>query len=175
MESCVRTGGAIKIESDLGKGTTVRVYLPYYGSDEPSDPVDNPGDDGWSDRGTILLVDDEEPVRSAADRFLRQLGFSVITAVDGIEGYERFMSNRGQIRAVVMDLTMPGLDGGSLSAAIRKIDQELPILLMSGYNKTSVMHQLNGSMPFMQKPFRFQDFRRHMKDLLGGDADRSVD
>jgi len=161
-------GGAFKVDSQPGKGTRVSVYLPFVGSTllrgaEPAKATED-----WSDRGTVLLVDDEEPVRDAASRFLKRLGYSVIEAVDGVEGFERFMSNRGLLRAVIMDLTMPGLDGGHLCAEIRKVDPAVPILLMSGYSRSEVMHRVEPglNLPFMQKPFRFPEFRDRMRQLL---------
>ncbi len=164
-------GGAMKVVSEPGKGSTFSVYLPYSGVAEAPASEERCDDEEWSDHGLVLVEDDEEPVRNAAARFLRHLGLSVIEAMDGTEGYERFMSNRGQLRAVVMDLTMPGLDGASLCAAIRQIDPEVPILLMSGYNRSSVMQRVNQNLPFMEKPFKFHDFRSHMRGLLAGRAD----
>lgn len=164
-------GGAIKVDTEPGKGTTVNVYLPFSGASFEPKPehIDLKAD--WSDRGTVLLVDDEQPVRDAVGRFLKRLGYSVIEAVDGVEGFERFMSHRGTLRAVIMDMTMPGLDGSSLCVEVRKIDAEMPILLMSGYSRTEVMLRVDADLklPFMQKPFKFAELRDQMRALLADD------
>lgn len=160
--------GAIKVRSEEGKGTKVKVYLPYFGSSMPHDTSAPGQSDDWKGSGTILLVDDEEAVRDAALRFLKRMGYTVIEAVDGMEGYERFMASRDNLNAVILDMTMPGMDGGSLCSAIRKVAPEMPVLLMSGYNKSEVMHRvdLDLDLPFMPKPFTFATFRGYVRALL---------
>lgn len=160
--------GALKIFTEIGAGTAVRVFLPLAEASVSRRSTEEWGDSQWSDSGLVLLVDDEEPVRRAAARFLRRIGYSVIEAINGTEGYERFMSNRSQLRAVIMDLTMPGMDGGSLCTEIRKVEPSMPILLMSGYSRNEVMQRVNSpqDLPFMPKPFTYDLFRTHMKNLL---------
>ena len=164
--------GAIKMFSEVGAGTAVRVFLPLSGVSATPPSMEYRPNPEWTDTGLVLLVDDEEPVRRAAARFLRRIGYSVIEALNGMEGYERFMSNRAELRAVIMDLTMPGMDGGSLCAEILKVESRMPILLMSGYSRNEVMHRVDSpnELPFMPKPFTFDIFRTHMQNLLAPTA-----
>jgi len=165
--------GAIKVRSEAGMGTKFKVYLPYFGSSMSLSAAVPGKSDDWKGSGTILLVDDEEAVRDAALRFLKRLGYTVVEAVDGMEGYERFMSNRDNLNAVILDMTMPGMDGNSLCSAIRKVAPDMPVLLMSGYNKSEVMHRvdLELDLPFMPKPFTFATFRGHVRELLERSSD----
>ncbi|MGB0580807.1 MAG: hybrid sensor histidine kinase/response regulator [Limisphaerales bacterium] len=160
--------GAIKVFSEVGAGTAIRIFLPISGVAAATPSLEKPNASEWTDSGLVLLVDDEEPVRRAAARFLRRMGYSIIEALNGMEGYERFMSNRSELRAVVMDLTMPGMDGGTLCAEILKVESKMPILLMSGYSRNEVMHRVDSpqDLPFMPKPFTYDVFRTQMENLL---------
>ena len=106
--------GAIKIYSEPGKGTTIKVLFP-----ETADPTGEErwratrktDEDGWHGTVTVLLADDEEAVRAVAKRMLERLGFTVLQAADGREAVEVFEQHAEEITCVLLDLTMPHLDG----------------------------------------------------------------
>jgi CheY-like chemotaxis protein len=106
----------------------------------------------WRGRGVVLLVDDEEAVRGVAARVLRRSGFEVVEAGTGEEAIERCASTTAGPRAVVLDLTMPGLGGEATFHEIRRRWPALPVVVSSGY-----MPQEGGELqhvPFLAKPYR---------------------
>ena len=119
-------------------------------------------------RGTVLVVDDEDIVRSVAARILGSYGFDVILATDGREGVARFSERRGEIVAILMDLTMPQMDGVDAFREIRALDEEVPVLLMSGYNEQDAVMRFAGKglAGFLQKPFTVEMLRERLMSVL---------
>ena len=105
--------------------------------------------------GTVLVVDDEETVRDVCRRALQEAGFKVLTAADGAEGLEVFREHRALIVAVVLDLTMPKMDGHQAFNAMRMIVPGVKVLLMSGFSETEVATRFSSKTPaaFIQKPY----------------------
>lgn len=129
--------GAIMVESAPGMGTTVRVLLPSISSTQQTIPS---SDDAAQSKivqfsGNILLADDEKMVLDVGRKMLEILGFSVHTVVDGQEAVERISRQSIDFCAVILDISMPEMDGIAAMKAIRKIDATLPILLSSGYSE----------------------------------------
>ena len=147
------TGGALAVESAVGKGTRFVVAFPAdtapISDDAPVPPPRvTPG-------ATILVVDDEPMIRTLARRSLSAFGYSVIEAADGEEGVAKFREHAGVIRGIVLDLTMPRMNGMETLAAIRLMDKQVPVVIASGYAR-----DLNGldaandpNVRFLQKPF----------------------
>jgi PAS domain S-box-containing protein len=140
--------GAIDVESSPGKGTRIRVFFPAAApsdaakaTSQPPLPADSKG------RGVVLLVDDEENVRVSTQLLLKQFGFEVIAARDGIEGTEAFRAQSGRIGAVLLDLTMPRMDGVDTLKALRRIAPDVPIVLTSGYGATPLEDPQIASQP----------------------------
>ena len=157
--------GAITVESTQGRGSVFRVYLPVSTEEVPSLPeraVQAPGHEGG---GTLLLVDDDEMLLESACALLDLLGFTVLTAQDGIEAMKVFRQHQAEIRCVVTDLTMPRLDGWGLLTALRQLDPNLPVILASGYDKAQVLAGTHSDRPqaFLSKPFDLEQLR----DALG--------
>jgi PAS domain S-box-containing protein len=140
--------GAIDVESSPGKGTRVRVLFPAASpsfaakatSGSPAPAVDLVG------QGVVLLVDDEENVRISTQLLLKQFGFEVIVARDGIEGVEAFRAQSSRIGAVLLDLTMPRMDGVETLKDLRRIAPEVPVVLTSGYGATPLEDSQTGSL-----------------------------
>ena len=153
-------GGALEIESALGKGSTVAAYLPVALEAAPApapDRVEVSSDvDSLADgSGNILVIDDEEAIRSVAKRGLERIGFSVMTAGNGREGITLFRENVDDLVCVLVDLTMPEVGGADVCKMIRSIRKDLPVVLMTGYHESSVReiiadYRLDG---FIKKPF----------------------
>ena len=118
--------------------------------------------------GTVLLVDDEEPVRALGRRMLERLGLDVITAADGEQAVATFKRRRGEIACIVLDLTMPRMDGEAALEQIRRLDDQVPVVMSSGYDESKLAERLGRrrSVSFIQKPYRMEDLRRVLLPLF---------
>jgi CheY-like chemotaxis protein len=151
--------GAIKVYSEPGKGSLFKILLPACASEADEDISISPPDT-WQGSGTVLLVDDEEFVRSVGSEMLQELGYTVITATDGQEALEMF-KNRTEIDLVILDLTMPRLDGEQTFHGLRKIKPDVKIIMSSGYNEQDVTQRFvgKGLAGFVQKPYKLSVLR----------------
>lgn len=106
--------------------------------------------------GLVLLIDDEEPVRTFGARILERAKCRVITANDGNAGLESFKKHCDEIRAVILDMTMPIMNGEETFSEIRRLKQDVPVILSSGFNESEAMASFNGGGPtdFIKKPYR---------------------
>ncbi len=155
--------GAIKVYSEPKKGTTFKVLFPA--DSRPAELFDSqPSPEEWQGCGTVLLVDDEETVRAIGSEMLRELGFKVITADDGRHALEQYKAHDG-ICLVILDLTMPHLDGEQTFRELRRINSEVKVIMSSGYNESEVTQKFAGKglSGFIQKPYRMSVF----KEVLG--------
>jgi CheY-like chemotaxis protein len=161
--------GGIRVYSEVGKGTTFKLIFPAGLEAAPPWPAEGEPE-GWSGSGTILVVDDEESVRQVAEAHLRSMGFDVIHASDGLEALEQFKAGRGAIRAVLMDLTMPHMDGTETFRELRRLDPQCPVVLTSGYNEQDAIQDFQGKglAAFVQKPFQRADLVQALRRALGG-------
>lgn len=105
--------------------------------------------------GTLLVVDDDDIVRMVTTRMLERSGFTVLTAADGAAGVEIYRSNAGGIRAVLLDMTMPKMDGRETFAALRALDPAVKVIIASGYPESDATGQFgeSGLAGFIQKPY----------------------
>lgn len=159
--------GGIRLYSEAGKGTTFKLIFTA-GAGDPA-KKERPRDaEDWTGSGTILVVDDEEGVRGVAADILRSAGFDVVTANDGLQALERFREGAGSIRAVLMDLTMPHLDGAESFRELRHLDPSCRVVLTSGYNEQEAIQDFlgKGLAAFVQKPFVRGDLLRAMRKAL---------
>ncbi len=164
-------GGAIKIDTEEGKGTTIRFLFPVVESEaEVTEALDrSPRVEEWRGSGTVLVVDDDAMIRSLATRMLEHLGFEVITASDGCEAVEIFQDRAETIACVLLDLTMPRMGGEETFSAMRRISADVPVILSSGYNKEIVTEEFSakGLAGFVQKPYELEALSRAFKNALG--------
>ena len=158
--------GALYVESAPGRGTTFRVYLPAAAAPATS-PAPAPPPAG---AGRLLIADDEAGVLETTDLLLRHFGYETVLAVDGDEAVRRFRSSPESFTAVLMDLTMPGLDGADALREIRAIRPGVPALVMSGFSEADVLHRLHGlgDVPILRKPFSRQILLDHIVKLGPG-------
>ncbi len=162
-------GGCITVESDSGRGSAFRVFLPL-----ASEPATPPGDGQPTRRerasleGTILLVEDEKMVRDLAGTMLERFGFDVISAGDGFEAIERFRRDPDRIRLLLCDLGLPGMDGWEILAKIRGIRPDIPAILISGYDRSEAMAGSHPEQPqaFLQKPFKKNALKETIEQVL---------
>jgi PAS domain S-box-containing protein len=147
-------GGFIYADSQVGRGTTLRVYLPL--REVPAEREDDaPGAAARNGMGRILVVDDEEMVRSLAADYLSDLGYEVITAEDGQQAVERFADLKGEIDLVLVDLVMPRMGGRDCYRALKKMNPEVKTILSTGYGSNTLAQELldEGMLGFIPKPY----------------------
>jgi PAS domain S-box-containing protein len=147
--------GTLTVSSAVGRGTTFTVLLPA----SSRKPVKGSGSETVAPghvRGAVLVVDDEAAVRDVASQMLQRAGFEVIAAPDGREGVERFAERHADIAAVLLDMTMPRLNGEDAFAEMQRIAPKVPVILMSGFAEVEAMQRFAGKglAGFLQKPFR---------------------
>jgi len=161
--------GTLTVKSEPGKGTTFRMLLPSAtGAFDALSHVPF-GDADWRGFGTVLVIEDEETVRTTVQRILNALGFEVVLAVDGREGVESFAKEPGRFCLVLLDLTMPRLDGAQVIGEIRQKNPQIPVVLMSGYSEQEATAHFSGKglAGFIQKPFDIRTLQRTLKAALG--------
>jgi PAS domain S-box-containing protein len=158
--------GAINIYSEPGKGTTFKVLLPASGKPVEVPDLDNQRDD-WKGKGKVLLVDDEETVRDIGTEMLMELGFTAITANDGREALDVFKNTPG-IYFVILDLTMPHLDGEQCFVALKEISPDIKVLISSGFSEHEVTQKFAGKglAGFIQKPYKLSAFKEAIRGMV---------
>ena len=160
--------GALKVFSEEGWGTTFKVLLPFTeGLAEISPESVDPRSD-WRGEGTVLVVDDEETVRVSTARMLEYSGFQTVLAEDGRIGVEKFRERLEGFSLVLLDLTMPQMDGAEAFRAITELNPETRVLLMSGYNEQDAIARFTGKglAGFIQKPFTLPALRERLQGIL---------
>jgi PAS domain S-box-containing protein len=149
-------GGAIRVESEPGVGSTFELlFPPTAASPGAANRTLAAAGAPVVASGTILVVDDEATVRRVTAKALSHMGFQVLEAADGQEGVETFAGHAADITCVLLDMTMPRLNGIQAFEAIRKLRPEVPIVLMSGYAEEEATSQFAGKglSAFVQKPY----------------------
>jgi PAS domain S-box-containing protein len=166
--------GAVMVDSETGQGTTIRVLFPACEAAcvETAGTTDA-GAQGESEAtfsGTVLVVDDEEAVRKLCATCVRRLGFQVLSAADGEEAVELFEKHADEITCVLLDLTMPRLDGVSTFRRLKLLRPDVKVLLSSGYDKLDVTQRFTseGVAGFIQKPYLLQDLKKGIERALRG-------
>jgi len=149
-------GGAIRIDSQDGVGTEVQVLLPVRTSAHSAQ--------ARGDRGTILVVDDDDGVQSLARRALAARGYRVLSARNGVEGVRVFQEHQAEVRLIVMDLTMPQMGGVEAMRLIREGGSEVPALLSSGYMADAEAEHFAG---FLEKPYDFRELVSAVEGIIG--------
>jgi PAS domain S-box-containing protein len=164
--------GAILVKSSPGAGTTVKILLPAM---EPAPemsaaPASPPQKSiGGKLSGAILVVDDDDLVLNVTQKMLEILGFTVYTAVNGLEALEMVQQQTIDFRAVVMDVSMPIMNGIEAMKEMRKCNANLPILLNSGYAEEDFPFAVEGAGKpdvFLKKPFQFAELQMNLEKLL---------
>ena len=170
-----QTGGHLTVESDLGVGTTFRIFLPVADPSkvtkapivkapiEPRKPVNLSG------QGTILFVEDEASVRLIAAKTLRKRGYKVIEAEDGEEAYEILEDDEHDFDLMISDVVMPGMDGPTLLRKGRPLLGDARIVFISGYAKEEFSDLLSEEpdVTFLPKPFTLAQLAEKVKEQIG--------
>jgi PAS domain S-box-containing protein len=169
-----QSGGFVWVESEPRVGTTFRIYLPRVSSPRPDAADAEPPTAPLGGSETILVVEDEDIVRSLACRGLREQGYHVLEARHGGEALRQMGEQPRRIDLVISDVVMPELGGRELGQRLARLQPELPVLYMSGYTGDDVIQRglLDPGAPFQQKPFTPEGLARKVREML--DARRPV-
>lgn len=169
-----QTEGFIFADSEMGKGTTFRIFLPRHVAAEEEAPAvklvaEAPPKD-MTGRGTVLLVEDEDAVRSFSTRALESRGYTVLAASSGVEALELIDENGGGVDLVVSDVVMPEMDGPTLLKELRRRKPDIKIIFVSGYAEDAFKKNLDEdeTFLFLPKPFALKDLLQTVKDAMDG-------
>ncbi len=161
-------GAGLQIRSEVGRGSSFRLCFPASGALAEA-PAQSPArEPSHQLRGRILLVDDEPAILQALQSALQSFGLEVITARDGLEALEQFRSVLPKPDLVLMDLTMPRMDGREAFLAMQALDPSIPVVLSSGYTAQDTLQTFEGQGPleFIQKPYQLQALRQLLRRVL---------
>jgi PAS domain S-box-containing protein len=164
-----QSGGHIWVYSEEGKGATFKVYLPRVQEDTESEgPEAGPPEPPRGGSEAILLVEDDNVVRSLAAESLRLSGYAVFESCNGVEALETFKTHRDSIKLVVTDVVMPEMSGRGLAMKIAELSPQIRVLYISGYTDDAIVHHgvLDPDTAFLQKPFTPEALARKVRDLL---------
>jgi CheY-like chemotaxis protein len=161
-------GGTIRVISEPGRGTQIEALFPPTKRPVIAPPPPAPVPAVWRGEGTILVVDDEAHIRAGATEVLEDKGFTVLTAADGWEAVAVFRQHAPTIRAVLLDLTMPHMDGAATARELRQIRPDVRVVLSSGYTEEEATRQFTDRdlVGFLQKPYSIQDLVRTIQTAL---------
>lgn len=165
-------GGFVDLDSEPGRGTRVRVYLPADPSSSTVPPPVDPRAEPPDGRGEqILVVDDEEAIRKVVRRTLERHGYRVLLAANGAEAVALFAQHRRDVALVLTDMAMPIMDGPATVAALRAIDPEIPIIGASGLAASEMIAKASavGLAHFVPKPFTAEALLALFDEVLRGE------
>jgi len=159
--------GFIGIVSVPGRGTTVTLHLPITGRRSPdaAKPVV-----GRQAGNTILVVEDEEPIRRVAQRVLERHGFKVLTAPDGVEALALYRDHEADVALILTDVIMPRMGGKALHQTLRSAGKQVPIVFMSGYaarGETLEGAQIDPDMQILPKPWSVEQLVARVREAIG--------
>jgi len=158
--------GVITVYSEMGEGTTFNIYLPLSEKDVPNQASIESRLENGSE--TILLVDDEQLILDVGKAMLEKLGYRVLIGKGGQEAFDILKEKGEIINLVILDMIMPGMDGGDVFDKIRSIKPQLPVLLSSGYsiNRKAEDIMKRGCNGFIQKPFNIIELSQKLREAL---------
>jgi two-component system cell cycle sensor histidine kinase/response regulator CckA len=166
-----QSGGFITVDSEVGKGTSFRIYLPRrkaLASDAVPVDIAPAAARDVTGQDTILLVEDEEAVRSFAARALRMRGYNVLEASGGEEALDIVKDGANKIDLIITDVVMPNMDGPTMVRHVKALNPELPVIFMSGYAEEAFRRndQSSEDIHFLPKPFGLKQLAAKVKEVL---------
>jgi CheY-like chemotaxis protein len=161
--------GAVFVESGVGRGSTIRILFPALAEAQAVKNAAAVGHDAGAGTsalsGMVLVVDDEEIVRNVCKAMVQSFGMQVLTASDGREAVEVFRQNADGIGLVILDLTMPNMDGMTAFRELVRIRPGVKVILSSGYNEQDSIQRMSGTglAGFIQKPYTMTGLREALE------------
>jgi two-component system, cell cycle sensor histidine kinase and response regulator CckA len=163
-----QSNGFIWVYSESGKGTTVKIYFPKIESGEAQVQSEGAAELEQGGTETILLAEDEEAVRLLTSRILRDKGYHVLEAAEGLQALRIAQDYEGKIDLILTDVVMPGISGATLVARLRAQRPGIRALYLSGYTDNAIVHHgmLDANIAFLQKPFSVDGLLRKVRVVL---------
>ena len=159
--------GGVRVDSQPGRGSHFTVALPAIV--EAAEPLERlaPAAAPWRGAGVALVADDEDLVRDVAVTMLRELGFETVAVDNGREAVDAFAAEPNRFAMVLLDLTMPVMNGADALRGIRAIDPRARVLVMSGFDEQASADRFGSDAPtaFIHKPFTVSSLRQSLRDL----------
>jgi len=170
-----QTGGFVFVDSQPGRGAVFEIYLPRHQATDGSmnvrpDPNEPSAVKDLTGCGTVLLVEDEDPVRKFGARALRNKGYKVIEAESGEAALEVIHSTAEKIDLLITDVVMPHVDGPGLARKVREIRSDIKVIFISGYAEDAFRQRLDSDtdIDFLSKPFSLKQLATKVTDVIGG-------
>jgi len=159
--------GGIRIDSEPGAGSTFRIYFPA-SAEQPATPKETPELSQQLSRGTLLIAEDEPMVRLSTVEMMKNMGYQVLEAPDGVEAVEQFRLHGAEISAVILDLTMPRMDGREALREILKLQPSAKVIICSGYHEQEALQgtEARAIAGFLPKPYRMKELRAILEKVL---------
>ena len=159
--------GAIKVYSEEGKGSSFKILFPCATSSKPLNTT-SINTTHQHQHGTVLVIDDEESVREIASIMLEEAGYTVLTASGGVEGIATFKAQQKDIIAILLDMTMPDMDGSTVFRELKIIQPDVTVILSSGYNEQDATNRFAGKglAGFLQKPYTPDALYKKLAEVL---------
>ncbi len=168
-----KMGGEIKVDSTLGAGTTMRIYLPLIEEAETEEVAE---DEASRSRGceTVMVVEDDARLRRIARQLLEEYGYAVVSCEDGLEALRRLESYDDPVHLILTDVIMPHMGGRELVERVQELRPWIKVLFMSGYTDDEVLDRriATGGVSFLQKPFTAEFLALAVRNVLDEDGSR---
>jgi CheY-like chemotaxis protein len=163
-----QSGGQITVQSSVGRGARFEIFLPRTADSQSGELRALTARKPRTGRETILLVEDEEAVRKLAHRMLVAAGYTVLSAASGPEALQRCAEARAEIKLLLTDVVMPGMNGRELADRLRKLCPQIRVLYMSGYSHDVIAERgaVGPDTRLVEKPFSSETLLRHVRDAL---------
>jgi len=172
-----QTGGFIFVDSEKGKGAVFQIYLPRYQQSDiaaaaRSDPAEAPPVKDLTGAATVMLVEDEDPVRIFGARALRNKGYTVLEARSGEAALELMGNTAERVDLLITDVVMPKMDGPALVREIRETQPDMKVIFISGYTEDSFRQRLDSdsNIHFLSKPFSLKQLATKVKEVVDGET-----
>ncbi len=165
-------GGVIDVESEVGNGTTIRIYFPVSTAKTAPQTREETPSEVRGGTETVLVVEDEEPIRRVARRVLEKHGYRVVLAVDGEDALRKYRDQRNRIKLIISDIVMPNVGGMKFYEILRKEGPPPKILFTSGYTARDVRNSgmFDSSLPFLHKPWSVTELLQKVREVLDSDV-----
>lgn len=156
--------GYIDIDTEEGNGTTLHIYLPKADAIEYSEPVQPSTPIGGQE--TILIIEDEDPIRNLTAELLTQYGYTIVTASDGLAGLEAYKEKQDVIDLILLDLTIPKMSGKSVLEKIIELNPDVKVVISSGHSEEEMKKYNHHAKGFISKPYNLKDLVQYIRSVL---------
>ena len=166
-----QTGGFLAVDTEVGRGTVFSIYIPQYErteEDAPKPVTEQKAEADLTGSAKILLVEDEDAVRSFSARALSNKGYEVIEAINGVDALDKLGDDKPALELIITDVVMPEMDGPTLIEKLREHYTDVKIIFMSGYTEDRLKEQFGERVHFLPKPFTLKQLATKVKDVLEG-------